>query len=396
MKLSVLKEVHPNEARVALTPDLVKKYQALGFDVCIQSGAGMLANFEDKAYKDQGAVIKKSVKEVVSNADIILMVQPPKEVKAYEKLIQDFPEKAFFIAMQNPFDHQERFKLMHKKKISTFALEWMPRITRAQNMDVLSSQTNLAGYYAVLLAASEYKRSLPLMMTAAGTVAPAKVMVMGAGVAGLQAIATAKRMGAVVSATDVRQVAKEQVESLGGKFVTVESDEIAQNETKGGYAKETSKAFQKAQEKLIKEVIKKQDIVICTALIPGKPAPKLITKEMVSTMPKGSVIIDMAIERGGNCELSKYNACVESEGVKIIAYDYLTSRLSDVASQLYAKNCFNFVTYLVDEKQKKIKIDTKDEIISGTLITHQGKWISSHFVTPKVTQKKTAKKDLKV
>ena len=374
MKIAVLKETRAGERRVAATPETVKKYIALGFDVTIEAGAGDGSSIPDAAFKAAGAAIAKSAKQAARGADIILKVQgldkPEMGVLA---------KGALFIAMLKPHAEKDAMRSYAKAGVVACAMELMPRISRAQSMDVLSSQSNLAGYKAVLDAAGEFGRAFPMMMTAAGTIAPAKVMVMGAGVAGLQAIATAKRLGAVVSATDVRLAAKEQVESLGGKFVMVEDDEAKQAETAGGYAKEMSKAYQKKQAALIAETIPKQDIIITTALIPGRPAPVLITKEMVKTMKPGSVIVDLAVEMGGNCELSKPGQVVDANGVKIVGHLNVPSRLATDASALYAKNLLNFVTLLVDQKNKAINVDWQDEVIQGVALTRDGKIIHPNY-----------------
>jgi NAD(P) transhydrogenase subunit alpha len=370
MKLAVPKERRENEPRVAAVPDTIKKLVGLGFDVVVETGAGQQAHIPDEAFKEAGATIAGSEKDALADADVVFKVQRP-----LDEELSLFKSGAMLVSMLNPFGDSEGAEKYAKHGISAFAMEWMPRITRAQSMDVLSSQSNLAGYKAVLDATAHFDRAMPMMMTAAGTIAPAKVMVMGAGVAGLQAIATAKRLGAVVSATDVRPVAKEQVESLGGTFVMVESEETKEAETSGGYAKEMSAEYQKAQAELIAETLKKQDIAICTALIPGRPAPVLITEEMVKSMKPGSVIVDLAVEQGGNCPLSKPGEVVEVHGVKIIGHLNVPGRLSVDSSSLYARNLFNFISPLIDEESKSLKIDWDDEIITGTALTRDGKVI---------------------
>ena len=382
MKIAVWKETREFERRVAVTPETVKKFIDLGFKVAIEAGAGVASSIPDAAFKAAGATIAKTPKDAAKGADIILKVQAPRG-----KEMAALPKGAMLVGILSPHSDAAGIKAYAKGDITAFAMELMPRITRAQSMDVLSSQSNLAGYKSVLDAAGEYGRAFPMMMTAAGTVAPAKVLVMGAGVAGLQAIATARRLGAVVSATDVRMAAKEQVESLGAKFVMVEDEESKQAETAAGYAREMSKAYQKKQAALIAETIQRQDIVITTALIPGRPAPKLITKAMVKTMRPGSVIVDLAVEMGGNCELSKPGKVVEVDGVKIVGRLNLPSRLAADASALYAKNLLNFVGLLVDPENKKIAVDWDDEILRGVTLTRAGK-----IVHPNYKAKSKAKK----
>ena len=374
MKIAVLKERAESETRVAAVPDTVKKLVGLGFDVAVETGAGDASYLLDGDYKEAGAAIVGSAAEALKDADLVFKVRAPSD----DELAQ-MKTGAKLLAILNPYNDAEGLQKYAKAGIEAFAMELMPRITRAQSMDVLSSQSNLAGYKAVLDACAVFHRALPMMMTAAGTVAPAKVMVMGAGVAGLQAIATAKRLGAVVSATDVRPAAKEQVESLGGTFVMVESEETKEAETSGGYAKEMSDEYKKAQAELIAETLKKQDIAICTALIPGRPAPVLITEDMVKSMKPGSVIVDLAVEQGGNCPLSKPGEIVEAHGVKIIGHKNVPGRLSADASSLYARNLLNFITPLVDGETKQLTIDWEDEIITGTALTKDGAVIHSQF-----------------
>ena len=323
----------------------------------------------------------------LKDADIVLSVNAPASIR-----LKSFKKGATLIAMLNPYDDQKALDIFAKAGIETMSMELMPRITRAQSMDVLSSQSNLAGYKAVLDATTEFGRALPMMMTAAGTIAPAKVFVMGAGVAGLQAIATAKRLGAVVSATDVRAAAGEQVESLGASFVMVETDEGDSGETEGGYAKEMSEDYQKRQAELVAQHIAKQDIVICTALIPGRPAPELVSKEMVTSMSPGSVIVDLAVERGGNCPLSKLGKIVIANGVKIVGYDNVPGRLPANASELYARNLYNFVEAFFDREGKKAVFDRNDEIIQGVQLTHKSSIVHSGFAQAKPATKKPAAK----
>ncbi|MCC3860060.1 Re/Si-specific NAD(P)(+) transhydrogenase subunit alpha [Pseudemcibacter aquimaris] len=372
MRITIPKERRAHENRVAATPDIIKKYIALGFNVTVESGAGLGSSISDDDYKQAGADVANDTASAYQDADIVLKVQKP--LLASEGDIDEISlikSGAILISTLDPTASADHNAAYAAGNITSFSMEFMPRITRAQSMDVLSSQSNLAGYKAVIDAAAEYNRAFPMMMTAAGTVAPAKVMVMGAGVAGLQAIATAKRLGAVVSATDVRAAAKEQVESLGGKFVMVESDETG--ETEGGYAKEMSDDYKRAQAALIAETLKKQDIAITTALIPGRPAPVLIDDDMVASMKPGSIIVDLAAPAGGNCTQTRPGETYTTEnGVTIIAHLNMASRLAADASALYAKNLLNFITPLVNEEQNGLSIDWDDEIIQGTLITKDG------------------------
>ena len=374
MKLAVLREGRDAEKRVAATPETVKKLIALGFTVSVEKGAGDAASMPDSLYTDAGASIGKDLKATLKDADVIFSVQGLEGKDAAHA-----KKGAAQLSVLNPFTEGERLQSYADAGLMAFAMEFVPRITRAQSMDVLSSQSNLAGYKAVLDATAEYGRALPMMMTAAGTIAPARVMVMGAGVAGLQAIATAKRLGAIVSATDVRAAAKEQVESLGGKFVMVEDEETAAAETSGGYAKEMSDEYKKQQAALIAETLKKQDIAICTALIPGRKAPTLITEAMVKSMKPGSVIVDLAVEQGGNCEASEPGKVVQKHGVTIVGHLNVPGRLPVDASALYAKNLLNFVTLLIDKETKALKIDLEDEIVKGTLVTQDGQIVHPAF-----------------
>lgn len=365
MKLGVIKERRDAEKRVAASPDTVKKLIGMGFEVTVESGAGNGASIPDSEFEAAGASIATDLKGAVSDADVIFSVQGLEGTDA--KLAK---KGALQLATLNPFLDGDRLQPYADAGLMAIAMEFVPRITRAQSMDVLSSQSNLAGYKAVIDAAEAYSRAFPMMMTAAGTVAPAKVMVMGAGVAGLQAIATAKRLGAIVSATDVRPAAKEQVESLGGKFVMVEDEETADAETSGGYAKEMSDEYKAKQAALISTTLAKQDIAITTALIPGRPAPLLITEEMVKSMKPGSVIVDLAVENGGNCALAKAGEVVEVHGVKIIGHKNVPSRLAADASALYAKNLLHFITPHV--KDGKLEIDFEDQVVSESLVTKGG------------------------
>ena len=331
------------EPRAAISPETVKKYVALGCDVRIQTGAGVSSNILDAEFEEMGATIAGSLSETLTGADIVLKVLRPTSEE-----IELMGEGTVVAAILNPHDDTQELEGLASKKIKAFAMEFMPRITRAQSMDVLSSQSNLAGYKAVIDSAAHFTQAMPMMMTAAGTVPPAKVFVMGAGVAGLQAIATAKRLGAIVTATDVRPAAKEQVESLGGKFIAVENDEFKEAETAGGYAKEMSDDYKREQAELVANHIKNQDIVITTALIPGRPAPKLISADMVRSMATGSIIYDMAVERGGNCELAKPGEIVNENGVLIMGPLNIPGALAGNATSLYAKNLYNFLALMID------------------------------------------------
>lgn len=380
MKIAIPRERRAHERRVAATPDTVKKYTNLGFTVSIEAGAGSASRFTDDAYTAAGASIETDLATLLGDADVVLKVQRPllKNEGEIDELVL-MKKGALLISVLSPYGAPESVKAYADAGITAFAMEFVPRISRAQSMDVLSSQSNLSGYRAVLDAAHEYDRAMPMMMTAAGTIAPARVMVLGAGVAGLQAIATAKRLGAIVSATDVRPTAKEQVESLGGKFVMVESDEVKDAETAGGYAREMSEDYKRKQAELVAETLKKQDIAICTALIPGRKAPTLINDEMVHSMRPGSVIVDLAVEQGGNCTLSKPGEIVEVNGVRIIGHLNVPSRLSADASSLYAKNLLNFLTLMVDEENKQLKIDWEDQILADSNLTRDGKVVHAAF-----------------
>jgi NAD(P) transhydrogenase subunit alpha len=371
MRIAVARETEPVEDRVAATPDTVKKMKGLGAEVAVEPGAGTASGIPDADFSDAGATVAAGALE---GADVVLKVRRPtaSELARYKK-------GALVIAIMDPYGEDAAIKAMADAGVTAFAMELIPRITRAQAMDVLSSQANLAGYRAVIDGAAEYGRALPMMMTAAGTVPAARVFVMGAGVAGLQAIATARRLGAIVTATDVRPASKEQVESLGAKFVAVEDDEFKQAETAGGYAKEMSKEYQAKQAALVAEHLKKQDIVITTALIPGRPAPRLISKEMVASMRPGSVIVDLAVERGGNCELAKPGQVVEAGGVKIVGHLNVPGRIAASASSLYAKNLFAFLDILVAKSSKALNVKWDDEIVKATALTRDGAVIHPNF-----------------
>ena len=382
MKIAIPKERRPGEARVAASPDTVKRLRALGLDVIVETGAGDGASILDQAFADAGASIAPDAAAALRAADIVLKVQRPLSAgEGGADEIALFRDGAVLVGLLAPYQNREDLEAYARQGITAFAMELVPRISRAQSMDALSSQSNLAGYRAVIDAAGEFGRAFPMMMTAAGTIPPGRVMVMGAGVAGLQAIATARRLGAVVSATDVRLAAKEQVESLGATFVMVESDELKSAETAGGYAKEMSEDFKKKQAALIAETIKKQDIVICTALIPGRAAPRLVSAEMVKSMKPGSVIVDLAAEAGGNCELTAPGEVVVRHGVKIVGHLNVPSRIAVDAGALYAKNLLNFIALIVDKKDGSLKIDAADEIIKGAMLTQGGRIVHPDFAT---------------
>ncbi len=349
------------EKRIAITPEIIKKYTSLGIEVLLSENYGLHLGIEDKFYLEQGAKISKDENDILNSSDIIVQLSMLSEEKSLK-----IKENQTLIGVLNPYENEEKLKSLAKKKINLFSLELLPRITRAQSMDILSSQANLAGYKAVIESFANFEKAIPMMMTAAGTIPAAKVLVVGAGVAGLQAIATAKRMGAIVFATDVRMASKEQVESLGGKFLTVQGTENL--ETEGGYAKEASDEFKKKQEELLFETLKKIDIVICTALIPGKKAPLIIKSNMLNNMQAGSVIYDLAAIQGGNTEFTEVDKIVENNGVRIMGESNILNKLPISASSLYAKNMFNFVDNLFDKENKKINVNLEDEIIEKTLI----------------------------
>src|SRR5579872_4030118 len=367
MKLAILKERRDGETRVAASPDTVKRYKGLGVDVAVESGAGVAAHMTDADYQAAGAVIASDSAAALSGANIVLSVRAPAAAQ-----IAAMQNGAVLVALLAPYTDKDTPTKLAEQGVNAFAMELLPRISRAQAMDVLSSQANLAGYKAVIDAAAQFGRAMPMMMTAAGTIAPARVLVMGVGVAGLQAIATAKRMGAIVSATDVRPATKEQVESLGGTFVAVMDEEFKNAQTAAGYAKPMSEEYQKKQAVLIAETIKKQDIIITTALIPGRKAPILVSEEMIRSMKPGSVIVDLAAAAGGNTPLSKADETVEVHGVTIMGPSNLPGALAVDASALYARNLFNFVSLLVDKKAGTLNLDWNDEIIKGSAVTKDG------------------------
>ena len=371
MRIAVARETDANEPRVAATPETVKKFKALGADIVVGRGAGIASGILDADYEAAGATISETP---VRDADLVLKVRRPSASE-----LADYKRGALVVAIMDPYGNDAALKQLADAGVTAVAMELMPRITRAQSMDVLSSQANLAGYRAVIDAAGEYGRALPMMMTAAGTVPAAKVFIMGVGVAGLQAIATARRLGAVVTATDVRPATKEQVESLGAKFLAVEDEEFKNAQTAGGYAKEMSKEYQAKQAALTAEHIKKQDIVITTALIPGRPAPRLITAAMVASMRPGSVIVDLAVERGGNVEGAQPGHVAVVGGVKIVGHLNVPGRLAASASGLYAKNLLTFVETLIDKKEKTLAVNWDDELVKATALTRDGAVVHPNF-----------------
>ena len=361
MIIGSTKEELSLEKRVALTPDTAKNIIGLGLDICIEKNYASHLGIKDEDFKKAGVEIKKSSKEVLESCNLLIKVNCPQEDE-----IKNLKEKTILIGMLNPSQNKNKINEILKKNINIFSLELLPRITRAQSMDVLSSQSNLAGYRAVIDSIYEFEKAIPMMMTAAGTVPAAKVLVIGAGVAGLQAIATAKRLGAIVSATDVRSASKEQVESLGGKFLTVDKNEDM--ETSGGYAKEVSDDYKKKQAEMMQEALKKNDIIICTALIPGKPAPRILTENLIKLMKPGSIIYDLAAEQGGNSAFSDPGKINLIEGIKVIGVKSLMNRLPLTASNLYSKNLFSFIRNLYSKEKKDFDLNYEDEIINKTLI----------------------------
>ena len=371
MKIAIVAETDQGEPRVAATPDTVKKMTGLGAEVAVQPGAGVKSGILDADYQAAGASISA---DAVKGADVVLTVRRPAP-----SALAGVNKGALVISIMDPYGNEAALKALADAGVTAVAMELMPRITRAQSMDVLSSQANLAGYRAVIDGSSEYGRAFPMMMTAAGTVPAARVFIMGVGVAGLQAIATARRLGAVVTATDVRPATKEQVESLGAKFLAVEDEEFKNAQTAGGYAKEMSKEYQAKQAALVAEHIKKQDVVITTALIPGRPAPRLVSAEMVKSMKPGSVLVDLAVERGGNVEGAQAGKVADVNGVKIVGYTNVAGRLAASASALYAKNLLTFLDILVDKKEKKLAVNWDDEILKAVVLTRDGAVVHPNF-----------------
>lgn len=383
MKIAIPKERRQHEARVAASPDSVKKYVGLGFDVVVETGAGTGAAITDDMFKEAGATIAADEAAALNDADVVLKVQRPLTAEEGLDEVALMKSGAVLVAGLAALQNKEQVKAYAAAGITAFAMEMMPRITRAQSMDILSSQSNLAGYKAVLDACAEYGRALPMMMTAAGTVPPAKVLVLGAGVAGLQAVATAKRLGAVVFATDVRPAVKEQVESLGGKFLVVDPEMEKEAETAGGYAKDMPEEYKRKQREKVAEQLKKTDIAITTALIPGRKAPELISEAMVASMRPGSVIVDLAVEAGGNCPLSRFGEVVTTaNGVKIVGHANVPSRLAADSSVLFAKNLLNFLTLSVKkDAQGVLEFNWDDEVIKGTGLTRDGKVVHPAFAS---------------
>jgi NAD(P) transhydrogenase subunit alpha len=371
MRIAIAKEADAAESRVAATPDTVKKFKALGAELVVEPGAGIKSGIPDSEFEAAGASVSA---DALRDADIVLKVKRP---EAFE--LANYKRGALVFAIMDPYGNDAALQAMAHAGVSSFAMELMPRITRAQVMDVLSSQANLAGYRAVIEAAEAFGRAFPMMMTAAGTVPAAKVFIMGVGVAGLQAIATARRLGAVVTATDVRPATKEQVESLGAKFLAVEDEEFKNAQTAGGYAKEMSAEYQAKQAALTAEHIKKQDIIITTALIPGRPAPRLVTMDMVRSMKPGSVLVDLAVERGGNVEGVRPGEVVDLDGVKIVGYTNVAGRIAASASNLYARNLFSFIETLIDKTAKTLAVNWDDELVKATALTRDGAVVHPSF-----------------
>ena len=379
MKIAVLRERFEGESRVAATPETVAKLIGLGADVSVETGAGLGSRIDDALYGEAGAAIGANAAATLKGADIVLTVRRPAAAD-----LKGVNAGALLIGALDPYGNEKDVAALARAGVTAVSMEFMPRITRAQVMDILSSQANLAGYQAVIEAAKVFDRAMPMMMTAAGTVRPAKAFVMGAGVAGLQAIATAKRLGAVVSATDVRAAAGEQVESLGAKFIMTEALKDASGT--GGYARELTKDEQASQAELVAGHISKQDIVVTTALIPGRPAPKLVTKAMVESMAPGSVIVDLAAERGGNVELTQKDKIVVHNGVTIIGYSNLAGHIPTTASQLYARNLLSFIDTLIDKKEKKLAINWDDELVKATVLTRDGAVVHPNFIATAVVE----------
>ena len=379
MKIAVPKELHDGENRVAMSPDMASRLVKMGHEVMLETGAGVRATFPDELYKKAGALIGKDANETYSGADIILKVRPPIGNDQGTDELAMIKPGTLLVGLLDPLQNKGSAQAYASAGITAFAMELLPRISRAQSMDALTSQSNLAGYRAVIESARVFGRALPMMMTAAGTIAPAKVLVLGAGVAGLQAIATARRLGAVVSAFDVRQAAKEQVESLGAKFIEVKNISSPDAEAKNGYAKEMSEEYAQKQHASIHEILKKQDIVITTALVPGKPAPVLVTEEMVRDMKPGSVVVDLAVGSGGNCPISEIDKVVTKYGITLIGHSNMAGLVPGDASALYSRNLVNFIRPMIDPETNALAINWDDEIISGTAITHDGQLIHPLF-----------------
>ncbi len=390
MKIAIVREKNSDEPRVAATPETVGKIIALGGGVWVEKGAGSGSRIPDAAFRDAGASIGTTTAATLKDADVVFCVRRPMAAD-----LKGVKKNALIIGTMDPTGNEKEIAELAQAGVALIAMEFMPRISRAQSMDVLSSQANLAGYQSIIDGAEEFDRALPMMMTAAGTVHPAKIFVMGAGVAGLQAIATARRLGAVVTATDVRPAAKEQVESLGAKFIAVEDEEFKQAETAAGYAKQMSAQYQKKQAELTAVHIAKQDIVITTALIPGRPAPRLISRAMVESMAPGSVIVDLAAERGGNCEMTRPGQVAIHKDVKIVGYTNVPGRIAASASQLYARNLLTFTQTLIETETKTIKVDWEDELVKATLLTRDGEIVHPGLIKEGLAKPATKKPALK-
>src|SRR5690349_14994685 len=382
MKIAILKERRPHETRVAATPETVKKLKALGAEVTVEAGAGTAAAYTDQAYVEAGATVVPDASSAAAAGDIVFKIQRPMASAEGLDEIGLLRSGQTLMSPLGALTNKELVAALAAKGVQAFALELIPRITRAQSMDILSSQANLAGYKAVLMAADNFGRIFPQMMTPGGTLAPSRAFIMGVGVAGLQAIATARRLGSIVTATDVRPATREQVQSLGAKFVAVEDEEFKAAETAGGYAKEMSAEYRAKQAALVADHIKTQDIVITTALVPGRKAPVLVSEDMVKTMKSGAVIVDMAVEQGGNCPLSQYGTVVEAHGVRIVGPANLPGGVATDASALFARNLLNFITPMVDKETKALTINLEDEVVKGTLVTQNGQIVHPSLSPP--------------
>ncbi len=379
MKIGIPKETRPGERRVAISPETIKKLTAMKMEVVVETGAGTGSCVTDEQYQEAGASIAPDAQTVLGDADLVFKVQRPTTAEEGTDEVALMKQGAILVAHLSALSYPQSSSHYNTRNLTTFAMDLMPRISRAQSMDVLSSQSNLAGYKAVVDAATEHVSAFPMMMTAAGTVAPARVFVMGVGVAGLQAIATAKRLGAVVTAYDVRPATREQVESLGGKFLIVDEEAMKDAETSGGYAKEMTEDYKRKEREVIAGHIKEQDIVITTALIPGRPAPVLVTREMVESMKPGSVVVDLAVEAGGNCECAERGVVAEHQGVRIIGYDNMPARLARDASNLFAKNILNFLTPHIDGESGALNLDWEDETVAETAVTRDGAVVNTRI-----------------
>ena len=379
MKIGIPKEIRPGEDRVAISPETIKKLTGMGMEIVVQAGCGTGSCVTDQEYQDAGASVAPDAAAVLGAADLVFKIQRPMSAEEGTDEIGLIKEGAIVVGHMGALSSPKSAENYNARKLTTFAMDLMPRISRAQSMDVLSSQSNLAGYKAVVDAATEHVSAFPMMMTAAGTVAPARVLIMGVGVAGLQAIATAKRLGAVVTAYDVRPATREQVESLGGKFLIVDEEAMKDAETSGGYAKEMTEEYKRKEREAIANHIKDQDIVITTALIPGRPAPVLVTRAMVESMKPGSVIVDLAVETGGNCECAERGTVAEHQGVRIIGHDNMPARLARDASNLFAKNIFNFLTPHIDAESGALNLDYEDETVAETLLTRDGAVVNARI-----------------